>query len=99
MCLDFKELKVPCVRSNFTLKLYRDDERNGVDHLQKKRHLKYLLPNVPLKQTNTDILSALSFTNNRKSSTAPIRLLTLVCHATQPLNPSPQTDRSINVCP
>lgn len=67
MCLDFKELKVPCVRSNFTLKLYRDDERNGVDHLQKKRHLKYLLPNVPLKQTNTDILSALSFTNNRKS--------------------------------
>lgn len=67
MCLDFKEWKVPCVRSNFMLKLYRDDERNSVDHLQKKRHLKYLLPNVPLKQMNTDILSILPFTNNRKS--------------------------------
>lgn len=61
MCLDFKKLKVVCVRSNFTLKLYRDDERNSVDHLQKKRHLKYLLPNVPLKQMNTDIFIHFTF--------------------------------------
>lgn len=65
MCLDFKDLKVPCVRSNFPLKLYRDDERNGVDHLQKKRHLKYLLPNVPLKQK--EHRHFICFTNNRKS--------------------------------
>lgn len=37
---------------------YRNDEGNRVDHLQKKRHLEDLLPNVPLKsKTCTDAFS------------------------------------------
>lgn len=43
--------------SSFVLFFYRDDEGNRVDHLQEKRHLEHLLPNVPLKKkTCTDIL-------------------------------------------
>lgn len=38
-----------CVRRDVRIKLYRNDERNGVDHLQQKGHLEDLLPDVPLK--------------------------------------------------
>ena len=34
-------------------KFYRNDEGNRVDHLQKKRHLEDLLPDVPLKPKKT----------------------------------------------
>lgn len=42
----------------FCFVVYRDDEGNRVDHLQQKRHLENLLPNVPLKENtaNTNIL-------------------------------------------
>lgn len=43
------EWKVRSVRADVTMELYRNDERNGVDHLQKKGHLEDLLPDVPLK--------------------------------------------------
>lgn len=36
--------------SSFVLFFYRDDEGNRVDHLQEKRHLEHLLPNVPLEK-------------------------------------------------
>lgn len=38
-----------CVSTRVRIALYRNDERNSVDHLQQKGHLEDLLPDVPLK--------------------------------------------------